>query len=416
MIPLLNNYKDKWQVAAASDIKPGLAHMRAALEKLQHPERNVQVIHIAGTNGKGSTVAFIEQMALAHGLKVGKFTSPCIRDVHDQIQVNAQPIREAQLDGVFKQLATAGVSGLLTDFELVTCAALVHFANELVDVAIIETGMGGRFDSTNVVAPIASVITSIALEHTDFLGDTLEEIAAHKAGIIKDKTPVIVGRLPEEALYVVKAEATDKKAPVFALGEQVEVKLDSRGDCYYNHEQGLIIPSLPRQLVGAHQADNLALAMTAFLQLAQVQKFEVDVAKMRQAIAQTAVPGRFEEVRARLIFEGAHNPASVEKLAQTIQAQFAEQRVEIVLGILADKDIAAVLRLLEPVASAFYFVDFANARAAKAADVLALSQATEKTIVADVAALLQQPVAEGTVRIVTGSLYLLSEMRQQLEL
>lgn len=416
MIPLLNNYKDKWQVASDNEIKPGLEAMNEALEKLQQPARNLPVIHIAGTNGKGSTLAFIEQMALAHGLKVGKFTSPCIKDVHDQIQINAEPIAEVAMDHVFQQLAKAGISGLLTDFELLTCAAFVHFANEHVDVVLLEAGMGGRFDSTNVVTPIVSIIPSIALEHTNFLGDTLAQIAQHKAGIIKDKVPVVVGRLPQQALDVVVNEASMKKAPLLTLGEQIDVKLDTRGDCYYNHEAGIIIPSLKRQLIGTHQADNLALALTAFLQFASVRKIELDVAKIRQAVEKTVVPGRFELVSDGLIFDGAHNPASVKKLVETITTYFPGKRVEFVVGMLADKDIENVLRQLESVADTFYFVDVANERAAKAADLMALSIAVEKMVVTDVAALLQQPVNEQTVRIVTGSLYLLSEIRQQLEL
>lgn len=415
MIPLLNDYKEKWQVASEQEIKPGLASMQAALEKLGHPERNLHVIHIAGTNGKGSTVAFLEQMALAHERKVGKFTSPCIKDVHDQIQINGEPATEEAMNALFKQLAAAGVSGVLTDFELLTCAALLHFANEAVDVVLLEVGMGGRFDSTNVVMPIASIITSIALEHTNFLGTTIEQIATHKAGIVKWKKPVIVGRLPQEALQVVEAEAEQQKAPMFVLGKHIQVKLDARGDCYSNDIERLIIPSLQRQLVGAHQADNLALALTAFLQLAYSQKFEVDVAKIRQAVKQTVVPGRFEQVKEGLIFEGAHNPASVEKLVQTIRESCTNKRVELVVGLLADKDVTTILRLLEQVTDTFYFVDMANVRAAKAVDLMAHSMAVEKNIVTDVATFLQQPVDEGTVRIVTGSLYLLSEIRQQLE-
>lgn len=414
MIPLLNHYKEKWQIESANDIKPGLASMKEALERLQHPEQGLPVIHIAGTNGKGSTLAFIEQMALAHDLKVGKFTSPCIKDVHDQIQVNGQPITEATMDKVFEQLQV--VSGLLTDFELLTCAAFVYFASENVEVALVEAGMGGRFDSTNVVEPVVSIIPSIALEHTNFLGSTLADIAGHKAGIVKDKMPVVVGHLPEEALAIVKQEAMDKKAPLLVLGEQIHMKQDMRGDCYTNDVEGLIIPSLKRQLVGAHQANNLALAVTAFLQFATQRRLAVDMTNIRQAIQQTRVAGRFEEVRPRLIFDGAHNPASAEALAQTIRTQYSDMRVELVIGMLADKDMASVLRVFESVADAFYFVDVHNPRAATAEQLMELSIACEKTVVTDIGAFLQQPVKEDTVRIVTGSLYLLSELRQHLEI
>ena len=225
MIPLLNDYKEKWQVESETSIKPGLAAMKQALEKLQHPEQSLQVIHIAGTNGKGSTLTFIEQMARLHGLTVGKFMSPCIKDVHDQIQINETPISAKDMDNVFQQMAQAGISALLTDFELLTCAALLHFKQHKVELVLLEAGMGGREDSTNVVDPLVSVIPSIALEHTNFLGTTIDQIAAHKAGIIKQKKPVIVGRLPEEALAVVSAEAKKKQAPLTVLGKEIDVSL-----------------------------------------------------------------------------------------------------------------------------------------------------------------------------------------------
>lgn len=416
MIPLLNTYKEKWQVHSETMIKPGLAAMQQALSQVQHPEKTLQVIHIAGTNGKGSTLTFIEQMALAHGLTVGKFMSPCIRDVHDQIQVNEQPISPLQMDAIFRDMAKAGISGLLTDFELLTCAALLHFARQQVDVVLLEAGMGGRYDSTNVVEPVVSVIPSIALEHTNFLGTTLASIASHKAGIIKEKTPVIVGRLPEEALAVVELEAKAKRARLTVLGREIQVKLDPRGDCYYHHARGVIMPSLQRALLGTHQADNLALALTAFLELADVLKREVNVAAIRKAVTQTTVPGRFEKVRDGLYFDGAHNPASAAMLAETIQTQFAGKRVELVVGMLADKDIVSVLRVLEPVADVFYFVDTDNERAASVHRLMDVSLATEKYVVENTQVFLQQPVDTQVVRIVTGSLYLLSTIRQQLEL
>lgn len=168
-------------------------------------------VHLAGTNGKGSTLTFLEAIAKEHGLCVGKFMSPCIVDVHDQIQVDGQAISQVMMDKVFQQMQRAGLSGKLTDFELLTVAAFLHFSNSNVDIALIEAGMGGLLDSTNVVIPIVSIIPSIALEHTQFLGDTLASIAHHKAGIIKEQRPVIIGELPEEAKRVVEQEAIQKR-------------------------------------------------------------------------------------------------------------------------------------------------------------------------------------------------------------
>lgn len=211
MIPNFDHYKEKWQVKSDDIIKPGLTAIEEALSYLGNPEQTLRVVHLAGTNGKGSTLTFLEAIAQEHGLRVGKFMSPCIVDVHDQIQIAGQPITEAEMDQVFQQMHEVGLSGKLTDFELLTVAAFLHFVNGQVDIALIEAGMGGLLDSTNVVTPIVSIIPSIALEHTKFLGDTLESIAHHKAGIIKQQRPVIIGDLPGEAKRVVDAVAVRKK-------------------------------------------------------------------------------------------------------------------------------------------------------------------------------------------------------------
>lgn len=185
--------------------------MEKALLLVGNPQHNLHVVHLAGTNGKGSTLTFLEAIAKEHDLRVGKFMSPCIVDVHDQIQIDGQPITEADMDVVFRQMHAAGLSGKLTDFELLTVVAFLHFVNYEVDISLIEAGMGGLLDSTNVVTPIVSIIPSIALEHTKFLGDTIDSIARHKAGIIKQNRPVIIGNLPEDAKRVVYAEAAQKK-------------------------------------------------------------------------------------------------------------------------------------------------------------------------------------------------------------
>ncbi|WP_107839483.1 bifunctional folylpolyglutamate synthase/dihydrofolate synthase [Metasolibacillus meyeri] len=402
MIPKLDEYKKRWQLPSDDVIKPGLTRMLQALEQLGQPQQSLQVIHFAGTNGKGSTLTFVEQIARAHGLTVGKFMSPCIVDVHDQIQINGQPISQAQMDRVFKQMA-AGLQSLLTDFELLTCAALQHFHNEQVDLVLLEAGMGGREDSTNVVTPIVSVIPSIALEHTNFLGTTLTQIAAHKAGIIKYNKPVVIGRLPNEAYEVVKAEAKLQNAPFFVLGEDFEVEETT----YLSRARQLEISNLQRRLLGTHQGENMAIAITAFLEAATELSIAVDVAAITQGVYAAQVSGRFEQVLPHVYFDGAHNPASIEALVQTIQQQFPNRRVEIVMGMLADKDVAQAIQLLEPIASKFIFVDFDNPRAMRAEKMLEMQEGTVMTL-QEVVAYLKKNTAT---KIVTGSLYLLSELR-----
>lgn len=414
MIPLLDTYKERWHVKSDHSIKPGLSAIQEALTALNNPQNDLQVVHFAGTNGKGSTLTFVEFIARAHGLSVGKFMSPCIVDVHDQIQIDGQPISKAQMDDVFSQLAQAGLSGKLTDFELLTTATFLFFKQQKVDLVLVETGMGGREDSTNVVNPIVSVIPSIALEHTKFLGNTLTSIAEHKAGIIKQGKPVVIGRLPEEALVVVKAEAIEKEAPLFELGKQFTVLLGETGETYENNCYPLTIANLQRQFLGAHQGSNMALAITAFLQVAKVFALSISIEKIQHAVQHAHLAGRFEQVLPNVYFDGAHNPASIRTLVDTIKQYFPTKKIEFVLGILADKDVATVLSILEEVGDAFYFVDITNDRAMPAKTIFELSKAKEKTIIQDVLTMLQQSPGGNTVRIVTGSLYLLSEIRQNI--
>jgi len=414
MIPLFDDYKKRWSLTSDDVIKPGLTAIEEALALVGNPERKLQIVHLAGTNGKGSTVTFLEAIAHEHGLKVGKFMSPCVVNVHDQIQVMKQSISAAQMDVVFQQMKNAGLSGKLTDFELLTVAAFLHFVNCDVDIALIEAGMGGLLDSTNVVLPIVSIIPSIALEHTKFLGSTIESIARHKAGIIKLHRPVVIGEVPLEAKAVIEQEARAKQAPILALNQQFTVEQKLQEECYKNDGQNLYITNLTRQIKGPHQANNMALAITAFIEVAAVFNMAIDEESVRRGIAGASILGRFEEVMPYVIFDGAHNPASAEKLVTTIRQQFPNESVTFVIGILGDKDVKEVLQNFEQISEQFYFVDFDNARAMAAKDMLALSNAPKKAILSDTIPFLQQQSKNKRRTIVSGSLYLLTEMRSKL--
>ena len=414
MIPQFDRYKEKWSVHSDDVIKPGLTAIQEALKLVGNPEQQLQVVHIAGTNGKGSTLTFIEAIAQEHGLRVGKFMSPCILDVHDQIQVASMPITTTEMDSVFKQLQQAGLSGKLTDFELLTVAAFLHFVNSHVDIALIETGMGGLLDSTNVVTPIVSIIPSIALEHTKFLGNTIASIAHHKAGIIKQNRPVIIGEMSEEAKAVVYETARLKKASVLELGDQFYIEKTVHGETYTNDENGLTLTTVNRKMKGPHQANNMALAITAFFEVATALNVAVDLQSIIAGVRQATMLGRFEEVLQAVILDGAHNPASAEKLVATIREELPEGPLTIVVGILADKDVEAVLRQLEQVSDCFYFVDIDNPRAMPATEVQQLSNATEKYILQDSVSFIKEQSRMHNKTIVSGSLYLLAEIRSAL--
>lgn len=414
MIPLLEVYKERWQVKSEQAIKPGLEAIEFALRKLGEPQKQLNVVHLAGTNGKGSTLAFIEGMAREYGLSVGKFMSPCIVDVHDQIQIDGRPITNEQMDRMIQQLAKAGLSGKLTDFELLTAVALLYFAEQSPDLVLIEAGMGGREDSTNVVTPIVSVVPSIALEHTNFLGNTLTSIAYHKAGILKENRPAVIGDMTEEITEVFEKEAIQKNVLLSKFGKDFFVtKLDGTETYEYPLQQ-ITISDLQRQLLGKHQGHNMVLAITAFLEV--IKKFELllDVQKIRNGVNNATLAGRFEQIRPNLYFDGAHNPASIQSLVDTVKENFPNKRIEFIIGLLADKDIKTILQLLEEVGDAFYFANIHNKRAMQAMTLYELSQAKEKQIIDDVNEFLQGLVKGDTVRIVTGSLYLLSEIRRNM--
>jgi len=415
MIPNLNCYKEKWNVKSDDIIKPGLAAIEEALIRVGNPEIRLQVVHLAGTNGKGSTLTFLESIAKAHGLRVGKFMSPCIVDVHDQIQVKGQAITEVEMDRVFQQMQAAGLSEKLTDFELLTVAAFLHFAASNVDIALIEAGMGGLLDSTNVVIPIVSIIPSIALEHTKFLGNTIESITHHKAGIIKPYKPVIIGDLPQEAKEIIYKESREKESSVLELNQQFYVGQEKDGEIYDYGKLGFRISKLSRSMKGAHQANNMALAITAFFEVAATLDINVNKNALQKGVKEAAILGRFEEILPYVILDGAHNPASVEKLLETIKYEFPGEQIAFVIGILADKDVQEILQLFEQVSNHFYFVDFNNPRAMSAQNMLELSGAPYKEVLVDYASFLQQRSERKLRTIVTGSLYLLTEVRSGLK-
>lgn len=409
MITGLEQYKEKWKVESDNGIKLGLEAMEQALELLSQPQRDTAFVHVAGTNGKGSTIAFLEAILREHGVTVGKFMSPCVLDVHDQIQINGEPILVCEMDELFQEMKSAGLSGKCTDFELLTCAALLHFKKKDVDIALIETGMGGLLDSTNVITPLVSVIPSIALEHTNFLGNTLTDIARHKAGIIKQGVPVVIGNLPPEALAVITETAAEKEAKLLMLGADFVVKDD--GYVYEN----LKLNAIARKMIGEHQAHNMGLAITTFVLVAERLTILLNEEAIKKGVANATLAGRFEEVLPSVYFDGAHNPASVEKLVETIKQYFPRKNIEFIVGMLTDKDVDTVLRQLETVSTTFTFVNFDNPRAMKAKDLIQKSRAVDRRITHDPIGYLQEPKDERTIVIATGSLYLLSLLRAQLK-
>ncbi|MDH5626309.1 MAG: Mur ligase family protein, partial [Nitrospira sp.] len=242
-------------------IKLGLEGMTALLDAIGHPERRLRILHIGGTNGKGSTAAMAAAMLQASGMRVGLYTSPHLVEFLERMRVNGTMIAEDRLADLVEQVGAAIPAALtLTFFEVTTAMALLHFAESGVDIAVLEVGMGGRFDATNVVAPLACAITTIALDHQEYLGPTEDAIAFEKAGIIKPAVPVVIGRMGPEAGRVMQRIAAERGAPLWRLGDDFAVEGDSPA-CFTYRGRTRVFEGLQCGLPGRHQLDNAACAI-----------------------------------------------------------------------------------------------------------------------------------------------------------
>lgn len=403
MIPKLDDYKNKTGLSSSNTIKPGLDAIKEAMQRLGNPQKQLQAIHVAGTNGKGSTIAFMEQIFRAAGMTTGVFTSPAMIDIHDQIRLNGRDASEDELLDSFRTIQEAGLSGKLTDFELLTAAAFVTFAKVRPDIILVECGLGGRFDSTNVLEPTVTVITSIAKEHTEFLGDSLTSIAWHKAGIFKPGVPAVCGDLPEEALAEAKQIAASMDNPCYIFGR--DFRIEGKNAEYFSGRRR--ISRLQRKLKGPHQAVNAAVAIESVL----LASPDVPEEAIRTGIGEAQISFRFEEVAPNVYFDGAHNPAAAKQLRHTIEQQFPGETVDFVIGMMANKDSKAVLDELVPVAHSFTFTDFSEPGAAAARTLYENCHFGNKQVTDRLDASIILTNEPPRKKIVSGSLYLLNSLK-----
>lgn len=342
-------------------IKPGLERTEALLDKLGSPHQRLTAVHVAGTNGKGSVVASCEALLRARGFKVGRYTSPHLIDFRERITVNGHPISEAEvLEFLERWIPTAEALGA-SFFELTTALAFDWLARQEVDVAVIETGLGGRLDSTNVLTPGVATVTSIGLDHTDMLGETLEAIAAEKAGIFKRGVPAVVGEPAAAIRELLAGLASEEGAePVVVLDNEYaveDIEVSARGTSFSlrrgNERQRLITP-----LIGEHQARNTA---TAIATLATVgSKYLPPADEMSAALSHVFLPGRFQR-RGKFIFDVAHNPAGARTVAQGILAIDPPRPRTALVAVLADKDWRGIIRELAPAVDRFLFTSAPSA-------------------------------------------------------
>ena len=414
------------QAAAA---KFDLENILTLAESLGHPERRYLSVHIAGTNGKGSTAAFLEAILRRAGRRTGLYTSPHLERINERIRVDGQEIPDqtfarvfTAIEGVIERLLAEGrLRAHPTFFECVTAEALVCFAEAEVDVAVFETGLGGRLDATNLLTPAVSVITPVDFDHENFLGHSLREIAWEKAGIIKPGVPLVLAAQREEARQVVVARACELGAPLTEPAKSFAVESEQLVEgravaIVREHSSGRtlrIAPSLP----GRFQLEN-ALSAAAAARVLAARGVPVSDSDLEQGIAGTVWPGRIEKVHARpdVYLDGAHNPSAARELARFLGEQFAGRRIFLVFGALRDKAVDEISGILFPHAAEVIFTEPDTSRAISSAQLAEISghHAARFEIVPRAADALDRALARAAaddVIFIAGSLYLVGQLR-----
>jgi dihydrofolate synthase / folylpolyglutamate synthase len=394
-----------------SDIKMGLSRVQAALALLGHPEQQFKAVQVAGTNGKGSTCAFLESM-LRQRYRTGLYTSPHLERVNERIQVCGIEISDTEFDArIGEVLSILSPQHELTFFEFSTVVAFWHFAHASLDIAIIETGLGGRLDATTACQPLVTCVTPIGLDHQEYLGTSLSSIAREKAGIFKKNVPVICAAQTPEAGAVLAAVAEDLKAPMIIEGTHFS---GLNGFDYQSPTLKLSQVSLP--LLGPHQTQNAALAVACVEALG----FPLHAAEIATGLTRTRWPGRLEKMglSPEVVLDGAHNPHGVRALVTALRTTFSGQLVHLVFGVFRDKDFETMLRELAPHCASVALVKLPSERSA---DPIVLKThvlnhpevSCHQSVPQGIAAARSHSNSEDLI-VIAGSLTLVAEARRQL--
>jgi dihydrofolate synthase/folylpolyglutamate synthase len=449
MDDLLTEYSEAIETLFArttSGTKFGLERTEAILARLGNPHRHLEAIHVAGTNGKGSVVATAEALLRATGLKVGRYTSPHLIDFRERITVNSIPIsEEAVLEFLERWIPEAEEIGA-TFFELTTALAFEWFAWQEVDIAVIETGLGGRLDSTNVLMPRVATVTSIGLDHTDLLGDTLEAIAREKAGIFKRGAPAVIGEASPPIRELLSRCAKDAGArPIVMIDDEYridDIQIAERGTAFtLRHseikqgidasltrsksghpldtrlERGASAQRIDTPLIGAYQARNTAVALATVSALGE--EYLPLPNEISKALATLFLPGRFQR-HGKFIFDVAHNPAGARTVAETLTALDPRGPRTALVAILADKDWRGIIRELAGAVDEFLFTNAPSAPAERrwdpeAAHAFATAEGYDSHVEQDIGvALASAEKRSGTV-LVTGSFHTVGDAMSRLQ-
>jgi dihydrofolate synthase/folylpolyglutamate synthase len=399
----------------------GLDTINGILSELGNPQNDFNSIHVAGTNGKGSVASALSAILQASGYRVGLYTSPHLVRFNERICINNRQISNKDVVKSYQAVKRVHHGARSpTFFEFATAMALYAFSRQKVEWAVIETGMGGRYDATNIITPAISIITNVSLEHRDYLGNSIAKIAREKAGIIKQATPVVTAVKQKQARSVVRKVARNKSAPLFMLGKDFAVRRDRAGNfSYYGFENTW--RHLKTPLLGDYQVQNAALALAAS-ELLSKDSASISLKSIKRGLAKTRWPGRLEIVSEKplVVLDGAHNLIAARNLARFLADNLRRRRITLVIGILDDKPFESMLKSLLPQSCRAIIT---RAKTARALDPQRLYKAAKKiisdvSIVPDVADAFRKAVetaASDEVICVAGSLYVVGEAKEALE-
>ncbi|MGX4686957.1 bifunctional folylpolyglutamate synthase/dihydrofolate synthase [Vagococcus sp. JNUCC 83] len=408
-------------------IRPGLTRINYLLEQLDNPQDKLKIVHIGGTNGKGSTTTFLRCLLEQQGLSVGTFTSPYIESFNERIAINGQPIPNEDLVELCEKIIPIvdkmdDVPGLAhtVEFEVLTAMMFDYFVDKKVDIVLVEVGLGGRYDCTNVMTPLVSVITTIGLDHVDILGDTIEQIASQKAGIIKENRPVIVGKLSDEAFDVISKEAKELHAPIERYGVDFTSRYlqptDNWGESFDFKSEAIDLKQLTINMVGKHQVDNASVAIETFNKVSDMLHLPVSNRDYQKGLQHAFWPGRMEKISDEpfIVLDGAHNDHAMEVLVDNLQREFSDRTIHTIFGALTTKDIQGMINLLQSVNNLNLKVttfDYPKACTKELYEKMGLTayehwqEALSDTL---------KEVSGDDLILITGSLYFISQVRQTL--
>lgn len=402
-------------------IKPGVKRMEWMLDRLNNPQLNIRGIHVGGTNGKGSTVAYIRAALVENGYEVGTFTSPFIETFNERISLNGLPITNDEIvelveivkpiSGVLEQETELGGA---TEFEIITTMMFVYFGQiHPVDFVVVEAGLGIKNDSTNVFNPILSVLTSIGLDHTDILGNTYLDIAKDKGAIIKPNIPVIYAVKNEEALKYIRDLAESSEAKPIELDREIVVV--SQDDEFTYRYKDYELETIILNMLGEHQKENAALAITALIELYEQEIITLDFNKMIDVIESVSWTGRIEQVKENplIIIDGAHNNESIEALIDTIKNYYDNEKMDVLFSAIKGKPVHGMLNKLEEISNHLYFTEFDFPKALTKDELSEQVNLEHIEFIDDYVSFINN--YDGNGLLITGSLYFISEVKSKTE-